>query len=125
MYTLSVKINQEVPVIAGGDRLLTLNTMLTCRIPSDGPATAPRITLTIGGATLPTPGVDSRHMRWLDERVLRVGDMVTIALRDDVLPDPPLLHMPPASREEAERFIFENCKRAYFALRAQYETPQP
>lgn len=125
MYTLSVSINQEAPVIAGGDILHTLNAMLACRIALEAPASTQRITLTVGGSTLPTPGIEAQHVRWLNERVLREGDTVTIALRDDVLPDAPTLHLPPASREESERFIFENCKRAYFALRAQYEPPQP
>lgn len=125
MYTLSVTINQEAPVIAGGEALNTLNAMLSCRLTPAAPASMQLMTLTIGGTTLPIPGVDAQKLRWLEERVLREGDMVTIALRDDVAPHEPPLHVRPASREESDRFIFENCKRAYFALRAQYETPTP
>lgn len=125
MYTLAVSINAETPIVAGGETLHTLNTLLTCSIDPAAAASVQRITLTVGGSTLPVPGVDAQHVRWLDERVLHEGDTVTIALRDDVLPDAPALHLPVASREESEHFIFDNCKRAYFAMRAQYETPQP
>ena len=111
-------------MIAGGDTLHALNAMLTCRLAREQPADAQLITLTLGGSTLPTTGLDAQRMCWLDEHVLHEGDMLTITLRDDVLPYVPPLHMPPASREESERFMFENCKRAYFALRDEYEMPQ-
>jgi len=125
MYTFLVTINEEASVIAGSDALQTLNAVLSCRLDPGAAARARLITLTVGGSTLPAPGVDGQRVRWLDERVLREGDVVTIALRDDVPPDAHSVHLPPATHEEGERFIFENCKRAYFALRAQYEVPQP
>lgn len=118
MYTLSVTVNDDAPIIAGGADLHTLNAMVTCAIDRS----AHWITLTLGGATLPVPGGDASHLRWFDEQVLQVGDTVTFALHDDVLPDPPSLRLQSATREDSERFIFENCKRAYFALRAQYDT---
>jgi hypothetical protein len=122
MYTLSVKINEGASVVAGGDTLLTLNAMLTCRLGHGQPTGTPFITLTIAGSTLPAEGVEVQKLGWIDERVLHEGDTVTISLHDDLLPDIPELRPPPASREESERFIFENCKRAYFTLRAKYET---
>lgn len=123
MYTLSVSINGADPVVAGGATLHSVNAMLACSIDPAAGGAAQWISLSLGGSTLPVPGLALEHLRWFDEQVLHVGDTVTIALRDDILPDPPTVHLPLASREESERFMFENCKRAYFALRQQYETP--
>ena len=119
MYTLSVAINNSAPVIAGSDTLYSLNAMLACSLDTG----AQWITLSLGGSTLPVPGVAPQHLRWLDEHALHVGDTVTITLHDDILPAPPALTLPLATHEESERFMYENCKRAYFALRHQYEAP--
>lgn len=122
MYTLSVSINGDDPVVAGGNTLHSVNAILACSIDPDTGGAAQWITLSLGGSTLPEPGVAPEHLRWLDEQVLHVGDTVTMSLRDDIRPDPPTVRLPLASCEESERFMFENCKRAYLALRHQYET---
>ena len=123
MYTLSVTINDGATVVAGGAGMQTVNALVTCRFAPDADPAVQQITLTVGGSTPPTPGLDAQHVRWFEERILQPGDTVRIALRDDAVPSVPGVQLPVASPEDHERRIFENCKRAYFALRAQYETP--
>lgn len=128
VYALKITINQEPAVIAGADNLDVLNAMLTCKGQlGDGLDAGRFISVVLGGLTLATLDAPGQHLRWIEERPLRLGDVVKFEMAEDV-PVHPVAGNDARSAENAQhmadlhaRHIFENCKQTYFALRDKYE----
>lgn len=125
MLALKLQINQETPLIGGAHDLGVLSAIINV-VGKLGADTQPYredetwdCRVTLGGLTSRTIKPDE-HVRWLEQRPLNIGDVVSIELIDaDFAPNPPITHT--AEEVDDEREYFKQCKRAYFELKDKYE----
>jgi hypothetical protein len=88
MYALKVQINDEAPVIAGADDLGVLNATVTCvgALGSSGhPGRADEFVdlfITVGGLTGRDSSVPNKHVKWMSQKPLRIGDLISIQVLD-------------------------------------------
>jgi hypothetical protein len=88
MYALKVQINDEVPVIAGADDLGVLNATVTCVGALGGSGHLESadefadLFITVGGLTARDSSVPNKHVRWMSQKPLRIGDMISIQILD-------------------------------------------
>jgi hypothetical protein len=88
MYALKVQINDEAPVIAGADDLGVLNATVTCvgTLASGGhPGHADEFVdlfITVGGLTARDSSVPNKHVNWISQKPLRIGDLISIQILD-------------------------------------------
>jgi hypothetical protein len=127
MYALKVRINDETPVIAGADDLGVLNAAVSCvgKLGSgsrsgreDEPAD---LFITVGGLTSRASDVPDEHLKWVSQRQLRVGDVISVELLDTPDVDAPVSGKEAEKRQHDEREYFEHCKQVYLSLREKYE----
>lgn len=101
MYALRVQINDELPVIAGAHDL----SVLTAGVTGMGtmgqssqvlvhPENDSLFFFDVSGLTDRPPGIENEHLYWLANRVMRVGDKVTIEVIETRLPAPPCKSTP-------------------------------
>lgn len=102
MFALKVSINEEKPIIAGAEDLGVLTAMVNCGGVL-GSATHPYrsndsedFRCTVGGLTRRAPGFQNEHVRWLEQRKLKVGDRMTIEIVQTDEADPVVSGTPSA-----------------------------
>lgn len=127
MYALKVRINEEAPVIAGAEDLSVLNAGVSC-VGKLGSSTvqardneAVDLFLTVGGLTSRAPETADEHLRWISQRPLGVGDVISVEVLKTSLADAPTGGREAEKRKHDEREYFEHCKKVYLSLREQYE----
>jgi hypothetical protein len=102
-----ISVNDETPVIAGGDDVSVLTSCLTFVSARD------ELDLQAGGLVTSDP--DGReHVEWI-QRALRVGDRVSIRVVDGGEPSTPVSRRrdDPRLAEERERAYYERLKKKY------------
>lgn len=126
MYALRIRVNDELPVIAGSDELGVLNAMVNC-VGKLGLDTVPtplddglNFFLTVAGLTQRGEPSPEQHLYWLSNRGLQVGDTVRIELVESLTCAEPIDHVPASTGRFDEREFYEHCKQHYFALRDKY-----
>jgi hypothetical protein len=126
MYALKVRINDEAPVIAGADDLGVLNATLSCvgKLGSssrsgreDEPAD---LFITVGGLTSRASDVPDEHLKWVSQRPLRIGDVISVEVLDTPNVDAPISGKEAEKRKHDEREYFEHCKKIYLSLCEKY-----
>lgn len=126
MYALEVQINDEVPVIAGADDLGVLNANVTCggrlgRHSFSGHEGKPHLDVTVGGLTSRPPDVADEHLRWISQKQLQVGDVISIKVLDTPNVNALISGKEAEKMQHDEREYFEHCKKVYLSLREKYE----
>jgi hypothetical protein len=95
MYALKVNINSEQAVIAGSHDLGVLNAIINCvgKLGNDGrefkEGEGADLFIHVGGLTSRHDKLTDVHVRWITNRSLRVGDIVTIEIIETDSPDTP------------------------------------
>ena len=127
MYALKVQINSENHIIAGTDDLGVLTATVNC-IGALGDNSRqvrqnenPDLFVTVGGLTSKKAEVPDEHLRWLEQRPLKIGDFVSVQIIDSLTADAPVSGEEAAKRKADQQGYFEHCKKVYFELRDQYE----
>lgn len=127
MHALRVRINDEAPVIAGADDLGVLNATVTCvgklgsgsRSPhEDEPAD---LFITVGGLTSRASTLPDEHLKWVSQRPLRIGDVISVEILNTLDVDAPIRGEEAEKMKHDEREYFEHCKKVYLSLREKYE----
>jgi hypothetical protein len=96
MYAFKVQINDEAPIIAGADDLGVLNATVTCvgKLGSDShPAREDEpadLFITVGGLTLRASDVPNEHLKWVSQKPLRIGDVISVEVLDTPNVDAPV-----------------------------------
>lgn len=127
MYALKVQINGEQPIIAGTDDLSVLTATVNCiGILGDKTRQArededPDLFVTVGGLTSRASELPDEHLRWLEQRQLKIGDCVAVQIIDCPTADAPVGGTEAEKRKHDEREYFEHCKNVYFELREKFE----
>ena len=127
MYALKVQINDEKHIIAGTDDLGVLTATVNC-LGKLGDKTkqaheneVPHFFITVGGLTSRSSELPDEHLRWVEQKVLKVGDRISVEILDCEAADSPVGGSEAEKRKHDERDYFEHCKRAYFEMRDQFE----
>jgi hypothetical protein len=127
MYALKVRINAEPPIIAGADDLGVLNATVSCvgklGISSglgreDEPAD---LFITVGGVTSRASDLPDEHLKWVSQKPLRIGDVISVEVLDTPNADAPVSGKEAEKRKHDEREYFEHCKKVYLRLCEKYE----
>ena len=127
MYALKIRINDEVPVIAGADDLGVLNAIVTCAGKLGSGSRAGRVDepadlfITVGGLTSRASDKPDEHLNWMSQRPLRIGDVISVEVMDTLNADAPSSGKETEKRTDDERQYFEHCKKGYFSLCEKYE----
>ena len=102
-----VTVNDEAPIIAGGDDVSVLTSCLTL-VPARG-----ELELQAGGLVAGGPD-GQEHVEWI-QRALRPGDRVSIRVVDGGEPSAPVSRRrdDPRLAEERERAYYERLKQRY------------
>ena len=104
MFALKVWINEEPPVIAGAEDLGVLHASVNCggvlgsAVHTLRAAGQAEFRCTVGGLTSRAPGLQNEHVRWLEQRMLKVGDRVTVEIVETMVADPIVIRRPSTSR---------------------------
>jgi hypothetical protein len=121
MFALKVQINGEAPVTAGSDDLGVLNAVINCvgRLGSksvSGREGEPAdLFITVGGLTSrEQPNV---HVKWISQKPLKVGDVISVEVLDTFDADAPISGQEAEKRKHDELEYFEHCKKVYLSLR--------
>lgn len=127
MYALKVRINNEAAIIAGADDLGVLNVTVNCvgklgsisrPMRDDEPAD---LFITVGGLTSRAFDVPDEHIKWLSQKPLRIGDLISVEVLDTPSADAPISGKEAEKRKHDEREYFEHCKKVYLSLCEKYE----
>lgn len=127
MYALKVRVNQDLPTIAGADDLGVLNATVTCvgKLGAGsspmGDAASADLFLTVGGLTSRAADLPDEHLAWITHRPLQAGDVISVEVLDTLTADAPVSGVEAEKRKHDEREYFEHCKKVYFDLRDKYD----
>jgi len=127
MHALKVRINDEAPVIAGADDLSVLSAAISCvgklgNSSQSGREGEPAdLFITVGGLTARAPEVPDEHFKWVSQRPLKIGDVISVEVLETHDVDAPISGEEAEKRMYDEREYFEHCKKTYFSLREKYE----
>jgi hypothetical protein len=128
MFALKVQINGEAPVTAGSDDLGVLNAVVNCvgRLGSksvSGRAGEPAdLFITVGGLTSRGSEQPDEHVKWISQKPLKVGDIISVEVLDTSDADAPISGQETEKRKHDELEYFEHCKKVYLSLREKYES---
>jgi hypothetical protein len=127
MYAFKVRINDEVPIIAGADDLGVLNATVSC-VGKLGSTSRPMLEdelgdlfITVGGRTSRASDVPDEHLKWVSQRPLKIGDLISVEVLDTPIADAPISGKEAEKRKHDEREYFEHCKKVYLSLCEKYE----
>ena len=127
MHALKVRINDETPIIAGADDLGVLNVTVNC-VGKLGSSSRPMrddepadLFITVGGLTSRASDVPDEHIKWLSQKPLRIGDLISVEVLDTPSADAPISGKEAEKRKHDEREYFEHCKKVYLSLCEKYE----
>lgn len=127
MYALKVRINDEAPIIAGADDLGVLNATVSC-VGKLGSSSRPAredeladLFITVGGLTSRASHIPDEHLRWVSQKPLKTGDVISVEVLDTPNVDAPVSGKEAEKRKHDEREYFEHCKKVYLSLREKYE----
>lgn len=128
MFALKVQINGEAPVTAGSDDLSVLNAVVNCvgRLGSksfSGREGEPAdLFITVGGLTSRASEQPDEHVKWISQKPLKVGDVISVKVLDTSHADAPISGQEAEKRKHDELEYFEHCKKVYLSLREKYES---
>ena len=126
MYALKVQLNSEKPIVAGKSDLCVLNAVINCIGKLGDAAREVRegenadLFLTVGGLTSRLQDLPDEHLRWVSNRTLHVGDIVSVEIVEADSADVPEGAEEAEKRKHDEREYYEHCKKVYFELRGKY-----
>lgn len=127
MYALKVRINDEAPVIAGADDLGVLDAAVSCIGKLGSSSRSGRedasvdLFITVGGLTSRDSDVADEHLRWMSQKPLRIGDVISVEVLETPNVDAPISGKEAEKRKHDEREYFEHCKKVYLSLCEKYE----
>ncbi|MFZ6769962.1 hypothetical protein ACO0LM_23150 [Undibacterium sp. Di26W] len=128
MYALKISINGGTPIVAGGEDLVVLNTIIDGTGKLGSQANSRRgddtydFAVSVGGLTARNENQTDEHLRWLSQMPLQVGDTVQIEIVETTVVDPVISGSEAKKMEDDERSYFEHCKKAYLDMRNKYES---
>ncbi|MFZ6723358.1 hypothetical protein [Undibacterium sp. Ji49W] len=128
MYALKVSINGGTPIVAGGEDLVVLNTIIdgTGKLGSQTNSRRGDDTydfaVSVGGLTARKEDQPDEHLRWISRMPLQVGDTIQIEIVETTVVDPVISGSEAKKMEDDERSYFEHCKKAYLKMRDKYES---
>jgi hypothetical protein len=127
MYALKVRVNSEAAILVGKNDLGVLSAFVTCVGVLGDASHALRegqqadLFLSAGGRTSRPPELPDEHLRWISNRPLQVGDVVSMELLETDVADAPTSGVEAEKQKHDEREYFEHCKKAYYSMREKYE----
>ena len=128
MLALEVRLNGKKLALAGADDLSVLHGMVNA-VGKLGAQTSRKVSgkdlfLSVGGLTSRRLGKANEHVRWLEQKKLRIGDEVQIRLVSVKKADRPTERRPADDnkrKDDEERRWFNMARDAYFKLKPKYE----